>query len=534
MNDYQFDPITGQLIPKDGTPDIKQTAPQEVPAAPVMPEVPAEPAKPEMPAAPIAPEVPIVPEAPAAPPTPEVPVPEPEQPAVEPAAQEIPFSAPTPEQPIYRYVPTQPQEPAYAPEPPKAEPPHYQPQPPKKEKKPAKPLTRGALISILAITLVLAIGLGFAGGFFAENLFGKKEPEQLNIENVTNDPDTVVIYKTAKLVDEEGEDVKEPLTVEEVAELVGNSVVEITTEQIVSGSFFQQYVSEGAGSGVIFTTDGYIVTNNHVIDGATNIKVRLKDGTTYEAELIGTDAKTDLAVIKIEATGLTPAAFGDSKQLKVGEEVVAVGNPLGQLGGTVTRGIISALDREIDIDNTTMSLLQTDTAINPGNSGGGLFNTSGQLVGIVNAKSAGEEIEGLGFAIPINTADTVINDLLSHGYVKGRVNVGIVYLAIQDNMSAMMYGVNELGLYVYSVEKGSDAERAGLRSGDLVVSIDGKTVASAANANAAFDAKKVGDTVAVVVKRGGKETTVDLKLTEYVPKGDQSTQTNNQVTFPTL
>jgi len=514
MNENQFDPITGQPIPEENQPDINQPAPQQ--EATEAQQMPAEPIQPEVPA-----EVTAEPEV-----------------SAEPVAEEAPMAPPTPEQPIYRYVPNQPQEPVYVPEPPQEEIPCYQAQPvPQAPKKEKKPLTRGVLIPMMAITLAVALVLGFVGGFLGNRLSGGSTSQnQLNIEDITDgsDPNAVVIYKTAKLVDDDGDEVDEPLTVEQVAELVGNSVVEITTEKIVSGSFFQQYVSEGAGSGVIFTTDGYIVTNNHVIDGATNIKVRLKDATTYEAKLIGTDAKTDLAVIKIEATGLTPAAFGDSKQLKVGEEVVAVGNPLGQLGGTVTRGIISALDREIDIDNTTMSLLQTDTAINPGNSGGGLFNTSGQLVGVVNAKSAGEEIEGLGFAIPINTAETVITDLIGHGYVKGRVNVGVVYVAIQDTMTAMMYGVNELGLYIYTVDKNSDAERAGLRSGDLIISVDGKTVASAADANAAFDAKKVGDTVAVVVKRGSTESTINVKLSEYVPKGDQSTQTNNQVTFPTL
>jgi serine protease Do len=328
----------------------------------------------------------------------------------------------------------------------------------------------------------------------------------------------VVIYETALLVDENGNAAEKPLSVEAIAALVENSVVEITTEAIVSGSFMQQYVSEGAGSGVIFTTDGYIVTNNHVIEGATNITVRLKNGDSYEAELVGADAKTDLAVIKIKASGLKPAAFGKSSALKVGETVVAVGNPLGKLGGTVTQGIISALDRQIDIDNTTMSLLQTDTAINPGNSGGGLFNTSGQLIGVVNAKSAGEELEGLGFAIPIDTAKKVIEDLIDFGYVKGRPNVGIEYISIRDTMTAMMYNVNELGLYIYTMEEGSDAAAAGLQSGDLIVTVDGKEVGSAADANAIFDQKKIGDTVEVVVRRNRKDVTVTMTLTEYAPK----------------
>ena len=205
----------------------------------------------------------------------------------------------------------------------------------------------------------------------------------------------------------------------------------------------------------------------------------------------------------------------------MGEEVVAVGNPLGELGGTVTKGIISALDREITIDNTTMRLLQTDTAINPGNSGGGMFNTSGQLVGVINAKSAGEEIEGLGFAIPIDTAEGVVEDLIGHGYVTGRVNPGFVFVEINDTMSAMMYRVNELGLYISSVTAGSDAEKAGFKSGDYVLKVDGKEVSTEAEANAVIDTKKVGETLSVTVKRSGQEKTITLTLSEYTPAEEE-------------
>lgn len=475
MNENQFDPISGQPLNQSSEPHINQPIPQT--------------------------EDTVVP----------------------------PMGAPTEEQPTYHYVPTRESE-VFESAAPYVEPmPPYQgdqPQPIVEKKKEAKPLTMKRLVPVMALMLVLAIGLGFAGGFLANRFFGAGSAEenggttqnQQKVENVTNDSDSVVIYETALLVDENGNAVEKPLSVEAIAALVENSVVEITTEAIVSGSFMQQYVSEGAGSGVIFTTDGYIVTNNHVIEGATNITVRLKNGDSYEAELVGADAKTDLAVIKIKASGLKPAAFGKSSVLKVGETVVAVGNPLGKLGGTVTQGIISALDRQIDIDNTTMSLLQTDTAINPGNSGGGLFNTSGQLIGVVNAKSAGEELEGLGFAIPIDTAKKVIEDLIDFGYVKGRPNVGIEYISIRDTMTAMMYNVNELGLYIYTMEEGSDAAAAGLQSGDLIVTVDGKEVGSAADANAIFDQKKIGDTVEVVVRRNRKDVTVTMTLTEYAPK----------------
>ncbi|MBQ7970753.1 MAG: trypsin-like peptidase domain-containing protein [Clostridia bacterium] len=422
----------------------------------------------------------------------------------------IPEGAPSAEQPIYHY--TRPEQ-NVAPEPPAYQPPQYDaPQPP--QKKPEKPLTKKALIPLIAGVAAVSLVLGLVGGALGARLWNKQEviPEG-----------TAVVYQTAKLKDADGKTAKETLAIPEVAELVKDSVVEITTEQIVTGSFMQQYVSEGAGSGVIITADGYLVTNHHVIEGATNINVRLADGKEYKAKLIGSDAKTDLAVIKIDAKELKPAAFGASSELLVGEEVVAVGNPLGKLGGTVTKGIISALDREITIDNTTMRLLQTDTAINPGNSGGGMFNTSGQLVGVINAKSAGEEIEGLGFAIPIDTAKAVIEDLIGHGYVTGRVDPGFVFVEINDTMTAMMYRVNELGLYISSVADGSDAQKAGFKSGDYVLKIEGEEVSTEAEANAAIDGKKVGETLTVIVKRNGKEKTITLTLSEYTPQEEKQT-----------
>ncbi|MBQ7035772.1 MAG: trypsin-like peptidase domain-containing protein [Clostridia bacterium] len=406
--------------------------------------------------------------------------------------------APTAEQPVYHYV--RPEQDL-----PREEPAYQTPVAPKKE---PKPITAKVFVPVVAGVAVLALVLGLIGGFAGARLAAK---DTVIAEGAA------VIYKTTKLKDEKGDTVKEVLTVPQVAELVKNSVVEITTEQIVTGSFMQQYVSEGAGSGVIITADGYMVTNHHVIEGATNINVRLADGTEYKAKLIGSDQKSDLAVIKVEAKDLTPAAFGSSEELQVGETVVAVGNPLGELGGTVTQGIISALDREITIDKTTMRLLQTDTAINPGNSGGGMFNTSGQLVGVVNAKSAGEEIEGLGFAIPIDTAKVVIEDLIGHGYVTGRVDPGFTFVEINDMMNAMMYRVNELGLYISGVEAGSDAAKAGFQSGDYVVSVEGKKVSTEAEANAIIDQKKVGESVTIVVKRNGKEQSITLTLSEYVP-----------------
>lgn len=198
------------------------------------------------------------------------------------------------------------------------------------------------------------------------------------------------------------------LGVETLAEKASPSVVEIYTESLTYDMFGRRYTSEGAGSGVILTSDGYIVTNYHVIEDATSVTVRTNDGTEYKATVVGYVADQDLALLKIDSTNLSPVTIADSSDIKVGELAVAIGNPLGTLGGTVTEGIISSTDREITIDDTTLTLLQTSAAINPGNSGGGLFDGQGELIGIVNAKSSGSTIEGLGFAIPSNTMVEVI------------------------------------------------------------------------------------------------------------------------------
>lgn len=301
----------------------------------------------------------------------------------------------------------------------------------------------------------------------------------------------------------------------EVAAIASPSVVEITTESVTTGNRMQQLVSTGAGSGVIISEDGYIVTNNHVIEGSSRITVTLKDGTQHQAKLIGTDAKTDLAVLKIEATSLTAATIGTSSNIAVGQDAIVIGNPLGQLGGTVTNGIISALDREITFeDGTVMSLLQTNAAVNPGNSGGGLFNNKGELVGVVNAKSSGTGIEGIGFAIPIDTAKPIIEDLIENGYVKGRVELGVTLLDISDSMTAMMYRVNKTGVYIYDVKENSNAYKAGLTAGDLIVSVNGEEVTASTEVTTALDKQSVGENITITVERNGETKDISFVLEE--------------------
>lgn len=315
---------------------------------------------------------------------------------------------------------------------------------------------------------------------------------------------------TVKITESDSE-----ITLVDVIAMTENSVVEIATETVVNGSIMRQFIAEGAGSGVIIREDGYIITAYHVIEDATKIKVTLKNGEIYEAKLIGSDSDNDTAIIKVEKTGLTPAIMGDSDTLKVGQTAIAVGNPLGQLGGTVTTGIISALDREIDLGDTVMNLLQTNAAINPGNSGGALFNSKGELIGITIAKSSGSDVEGLGFAIPINDVKDIVNDILTYGYVRGKVQIGVNLLDVSNVYTAMMYGLNSTGVYVQSVVEGSSAEKAGLKAGDRIVELAGKNVMSFSEFKKELNKHEVGETVDIVVVREGREKSVKIVLNEY-------------------
>ncbi len=306
-----------------------------------------------------------------------------------------------------------------------------------------------------------------------------------------------------------GRKLNRELTIPEIYNLVSDSVVEITTEVMQVGGFMGQYISSGAGSGVIISEDGYIITNNHVISSESKINVRLKNGKKYDGEIIAKDEKTDLAVIKIKENGLQPVIFGDSDKIIVGELAVAIGNPLGELGGTITEGIISALDREIIIDNETMILLQTTAAINPGNSGGGLFNNRGELLGIVNAKTSGSNIEGLGFAIPSNLVSAVGKELIDFGYVKGRPALGVSIFEVLDIRTAMLYRLDNPGLYIASAKEESSFE-----IGDRILSFEGEEVTKLSELKKLIDAKKVGETVKVKIERSGNVKELKIKLME--------------------
>lgn len=303
----------------------------------------------------------------------------------------------------------------------------------------------------------------------------------------------------------------QPLTAQEVYAKVNPSVVTVVSEQ-----------SEGAsiGTGVIMTSDGYIITNAHVISGGKSCWVALDTGVTYEVNLVGFDEEEDLAVLKADPQNPLPAAeFGNSDLVQVGDTAYAIGNPLGvELRGTMTNGIISAVNRAVEVDGKTMTLLQTSAAINPGNSGGGLFNSAGELIGIVNAKSSGTGIEGLGFAIPGNTVKTVVKELIDNGYVTGRIDTGITVVDLTSQTDAFQYGVMRTGIYVLSVS-GSD----GFRAGDQILTMDGKEIASMSDYNDVVDAHQVGDTIAVTVRRGNRQVSLTMTMRQAGASSSAST-----------
>ena len=292
-------------------------------------------------------------------------------------------------------------------------------------------------------------------------------------------------------------------------------MVEIIVEGTTEGMWGQMQLTQGAGSGVIVKENGYIATNYHVVQGAKKVEVTLHNGDKYNATIVGTDPSNDIAVIKIDAKGLTTATIGDSSKVKVGDLAVAIGNPLGQLGGTATSGIISALDRTLTIEGTTLTLLQTDAAINGGNSGGGLFNGSGELIGIVESKASAVGVEGLAFALPINSVSEIINDMIANGgsaksAASSTPAVGVVISEVSEE-NAQYYGLDSAGVYIAQVT-GTNAIKAGFQEQDRIVSIDGKTVTSTTEFISLVRKHKVGDTVTIVVSRNGQEIEIKSEL----------------------
>ena len=376
-----------------------------------------------------------------------------------------------------------------------------------KPKKERRGMSKGWLIVLCAV-------IGLIAG-----MFGSVLTSRLHIGGTA---DNVVIYQTPE-ASEDSESSSEGTTapvsnsvagdITSVVSAVQDSVVSITTEAVATGSFFQEYVTTGAGSGVIISEDGYILTCNHVIEGASNVTVKLYNGDEYKATVVGFDSKTDLAVVKIEASGLSPAVFGDEDSIKIGQAAIAIGNPLGTLGNSVSSGIISALEREVTVSNQTMRLLQTDTPVNPGNSGGGLFDIDGNLIGIVNAKYKSEGVEGIGFAIPIDTIKSITPSLIESGYVTGRPALGVQVVTVASNEVAQ-YGVTRPGVYIYSVNEGEAADKAGLVAGDYIFSADDVLIETYSDLSEVLSNHEIGDTVSLTIIRENQTLNIDVVLGE--------------------
>ena len=372
---------------------------------------------------------------------------------------------------------------------------------------------RGGGAKVAALCLVCALVGGMVGGGGVAIATGALDRGSTTIYEGTRTPTTVSVANVTG---------SELLTAPEIYAAYVGSTVGITTEIVTTNGWGQPVSSAAAGSGFVITQDGYILTNYHVIEDANSIQVAFVDGTTYDAELVGGEEENDIAVLKINATGLTPVIIGDSDNVRVGEQVVAIGNPLGELTYSMTQGIISARDRSITMENgEVMNMLQTDTAINSGNSGGPLFDMYGQVIGITSAKLSGSSsssatIEGLGFAIPINDVKDMVADIMENGYVTGKPYLGITVSTVPQTV-AERYGISQ-GALVESVDPASCAAAAGLQEGDIITALNGTTVVSSAELIEQKKNYQAGDTVTMEVERDGASLTLTLTFDEDTPE----------------
>ena len=310
-----------------------------------------------------------------------------------------------------------------------------------------------------------------------------------------------------------------------------NSVVSINCSSVSTNIFGQSVQSASSGSGFIITQDGYIVTNHHVVSGASSVTVTLHDGREYPATVVGSDSDYDVAVLKINATDLQPVTLGNSSNVNVGDSVLAIGNPLGELTFSMSQGIVSCCDRAINVDGTPFNMIQVDASINPGNSGGPLMNLYGEVVGIVSAKYSSYSdttVEGLGFAIPIGDVQAIITDIMENGQVTDKPSFGITAGTMTEQMAAQYQIEQKSGAFVYSVNKGGAGEKAGLRMGDVITKVDSTDIASMEDLTAAKKGHKAGDTVTVTYFRDGSSHTTSLTFDVKADDTVQDSQQNQQ------
>ena len=391
-------------------------------------------------------------------------------------------------------------------------------QPPPSAPVPEQKKKSGKAGKIVALLLACAL-VGGGSGFGAAALMQKNAAAQPQSTTQASSDASVMLEakRQAAALQVASVDTGKVLTPSEVYAQNVNSTVGITTS-ITTNYFGYQTTSAAAGSGFILTQDGYILTNYHVVEGSNSIKVTTYDGTSYDAQLIGYDESNDIAVLKIDASDLTPVVLGDSDTLNVGDSVVAIGNPLGELTFSLTTGVVSALDRPVTLSTgTTMNLIQTDCAINSGNSGGALFNLYGEVIGITTAKysgttNSGASIEGIGFAIPIDDVMGIISDLIDYGYVTGAY-MGIT-VKDNDKEAAAQFGLPTDGAYVVDVTPGSSADKAGIQSKDLITAVDDHKIATRTDLTRALRNYKAGDTAQITVVRSGRELTLTITFDE--------------------
>ncbi len=385
----------------------------------------------------------------------------------------------------------------------------------KRSHKPMTPKQKGA-VKVVALCLVCALLGGLAQPIYSA-ISGGNETTIYTGERTPTQVDTASV------------DTSKELTTAEIYAKYVNSCVGITVDIVSTNIFGQTVTGAAAGSGFVITEDGYILTNYHVIDGANSIKVTFEDGKEYTATYVGGEEKNDIAVIKVDATGLTPVVIGKSSDMLVGEQVTTIGNPLGELTFSESTGIISALDRSITMsDGRQMNMIQTDCAINSGNSGGPLFNSHGEVIGIVSAKyssgssSSSASVEGLGFAIPMDDVASMVSDLVKNGYVTGKPILGISVADVDESVTS--YGVPQ-GAIIRVVTPDLCGAKAGLQAGDIVTKIGDTDVTSASDLTSAISNYKPGDKVTLTIFRSGETKTVEVTLEESTP---EKTEKQNQ------
>ena len=427
-----------------------------------------------------------------------------------------------PQQPMQE--PTQPQ---YSYQQGSYEAPRYSYDPEQKPRKPKKSRT-GLKITALILACALVGGAcGFGGALLARRVgYGKTTIQESN-----RTASEVVVQKV------DGKTLMDPA---EVYASTVNSVVSINSSAVSTNIFGQRVESASSGSGFIITTDGYIVTNYHVVEDASSISVDMYNGDTYKAALVGGDPDYDLAVLKIEGKDLSTVTLGDSTKVNVGDTVLAIGNPLGELTFSQSRGSVSSANRAINVDGTPFNMIQVDASINPGNSGGPLMNLYGEVIGIVSAKYssyANTVVEGLGFAIPISDVQAIITDIMENGQVTGKPYLAITAGTMTQEMATQYQIDLTEGVFVYSVEKDGAGAKAGLRLGDIITKVDDKEIKTMDDLSAAKKGHKAGDTVTVTYYREGQYYTTELTfdeqplMTETEQEDTQQQQPDNQYPY---